>query len=302
MAAGVILAGTAWACTASRYIATGATAGTPGTTVQVTGTGFQSSNEYGSVEIRWNSLTGAQLGSAPGPNFSVSVRIPDDAKAGVYYINAVQTRLSNPAETWRASQPFEVKAATTTPTSVVTPPSPVVPPTNTDPAPVATNPTPTNSPTNKPQASKSADDDAVDNLFRVEVAGQLIPSGTEAAPVRPRTATFAPRPGAAPVVRNGAPAVSAPVAVVTPAPQVAAVDAPAAAEAPAQSIQPALVPSTPDTRPSSASSMFATGDAVGRSPSFSAGVAVFAAGLIVMFASFCLLQVRSRRPSTRSTR
>lgn len=57
--------------------------GTPGTKVTAEGTGFGS----GTIEIRWNSTTGAELARTVGPNFSADLAIPAVAD-GLYVILA----------------------------------------------------------------------------------------------------------------------------------------------------------------------------------------------------------------------
>ncbi|HUP71177.1 MAG TPA: hypothetical protein VM142_15395 [Acidimicrobiales bacterium] len=77
----------AGACVQARAtLKNGQSAGLVGTTVGVDGTGFGA----GPVEVRWNSRTGAKLGDATGPDFSVDVTIPE-APVGVHYIMVSQT-------------------------------------------------------------------------------------------------------------------------------------------------------------------------------------------------------------------
>lgn len=75
----------AWACTPNAVV-TPLTpqSGHAGTSVTVTGDTFSN----GVVDVHWGSATGHLLGSTTGPNFSVTVRIPD-ARPGIYAVVAV---------------------------------------------------------------------------------------------------------------------------------------------------------------------------------------------------------------------
>ena len=76
----------AWACTPHAQVSVNPDEGHAGAQITVRGTAFVP----GPVQIRWNSESGELLGQASGPNFSISVRIPQ-APAGVYSIVAVAT-------------------------------------------------------------------------------------------------------------------------------------------------------------------------------------------------------------------
>lgn len=108
--AGALLgaAGLAWACTASAYVQISPRSGPAGLVVTMSGGQFNS----GPVSIRWNSVDGREIGTAQGSNFSVPVRIPSDAPAGVHYVVAVQT--DTLGFTYKTSAAFEVSAASST--------------------------------------------------------------------------------------------------------------------------------------------------------------------------------------------
>lgn len=102
----------AWACSTQPRASMegGRSSGPAGSYVTVNGTDFGS----GLVKIRWNSNTGMELGQAMGPNFSVSVTIPQ-APAGVHYIVATQT-----VGTASSSVAFEVTETSESPSGTST--------------------------------------------------------------------------------------------------------------------------------------------------------------------------------------
>ena len=102
----------AWACTPQAYIDVGGASGPAGTAVNITGRGFVAAP----VEITWSG--GGVLGTATGPDFSVTVQIPA-AAPGVYYITAT-ARDSASGVVGRATRAFEV-VAPPAPTVVETP-------------------------------------------------------------------------------------------------------------------------------------------------------------------------------------
>lgn len=98
-------ASVAWGCASIQPKLTGTegqtSSGPAASQVTITGKDFGA----GPVEVRWNSKTGQLLGQAMGPNFSVSIKIPD-AAVGVHHILASST-------TARQTMPFEVTKSPT---------------------------------------------------------------------------------------------------------------------------------------------------------------------------------------------
>ena len=102
----------AWACTQIAAIKSSHSSNPAGSALVITGTDFHPTGDvYGMVEIRWNAIPGEVLGTAPGPNFTVEVTVPADAKAGSYYIYAVQ-RTADGVVAGRSVAPFKVTAVT----------------------------------------------------------------------------------------------------------------------------------------------------------------------------------------------
>lgn len=103
-------AGRVFACTPQATMSINPTSGSAGSTTTVTGKSFRE----GTVEIRWNSMTGPIIARPTGPNFATQVPIPADAQSGVHYIVAI-SRLDGQVA-GSASRPFEVTEppATTT--------------------------------------------------------------------------------------------------------------------------------------------------------------------------------------------
>ncbi len=107
----------AWACGPQPSIRLRPTSGPAGSHVNVSGASFRS----GDVEIHWDSVNGPVLGTAMGPSFSETVRIPR-TEEGVYYIVAVLYQAGphngpgSPEDTGRgqnAAAAFEVTSAVT---------------------------------------------------------------------------------------------------------------------------------------------------------------------------------------------
>lgn len=96
----------AWACTRTTTVTLSPSFGRPGSQTQVSGRGFVTpAGGVGEpVEIRWNSTSGPVLGRAVGPNFSVTVTIPE-AGDGVYYLLAIGTSA-------RSQASFQVRTTT----------------------------------------------------------------------------------------------------------------------------------------------------------------------------------------------
>lgn len=88
----------AWACTPGGSIIANPSSGLAGSVVDISGTGFLSPAEtsqgqqVGQVEIRWNTTSGPLLATAPGPDFTQPVTVPQNASARTYYFVAVQRR------------------------------------------------------------------------------------------------------------------------------------------------------------------------------------------------------------------
>lgn len=104
VALALLAVGRAWACVPQPFVTVEPRAsGPPGTEVTVEGTGFGSDP----VEIRWNTLDGQRLASTGGPNFSLSVAIPD-VPPGLYQI-VVLSRDADASVTQKALAPFDVR-------------------------------------------------------------------------------------------------------------------------------------------------------------------------------------------------
>ena len=111
----------AWACTPQAYIDIPGASGPAGTSVTIAGRGFVAAP----VEITWSGGD-TVLGTATGPDFAVTVQIPE-AAPGVYYISATG-RDTGSGVIGHATRAFEV----------VAPPAPTVVAAPAAPAPVAT--------------------------------------------------------------------------------------------------------------------------------------------------------------------
>ncbi len=105
----------AWACSPSGSIVANPSSGLAGSVVDISGTGFMSPTEksqdqpVGQVEIRWNTTTGPLLATAPAPDFTQPVTVPQTASARTYYFVAVQRR-SDGAVVRQGAASFQVKA------------------------------------------------------------------------------------------------------------------------------------------------------------------------------------------------
>ncbi|MGH9152709.1 MAG: hypothetical protein ACRD03_10005 [Acidimicrobiales bacterium] len=269
----------------------------------ITGSAFMDTGEaYGPVEIRWNSLTGSQIGSAAGPSFSVEVSVPN-ATPGVYYIVAVQRARADNSVVGRSSRAFEVtgSAGTAPVQQEPTPPKPEASVEN-SPSPQAapSGPTPT------PPAAQTPSSPASPAVGSPSAAGST--AG------RPSVPTPTPAPVSAGAVRPTAPAAAAPSATAqagpTAAPVVpaAGVDQPNIASAPSPAAaepQPATSdvlpqaessgsPGSPDTAVRDLSSLEGSTSS-GDAPSFAVGVGLLSVGLLVVLASFAVATARRRK-------
>lgn len=125
LAAGVVIAASAWACSPGGGLATPSNGadlpqGPAGSPVSVRGTGFTANQP---VEINWNSI-GNVIARATGPEFTVSVTIPADATVGTHYMRATQVnRDTKLTEVAPGVMSFDVNSTATpngTPTDPVT--------------------------------------------------------------------------------------------------------------------------------------------------------------------------------------
>ncbi len=117
----VLSAARAWPCVPQPFVTVAPRAsGSPGTEVTVEGTGFDS----GPAEIRWNAVDGPRLASTNGPNFSLSVAIPN-APPGLYLL-VVLSRGADGGVTQKASSSFDVREDANT--NPATPPRSEAPP------------------------------------------------------------------------------------------------------------------------------------------------------------------------------
>ncbi len=113
----VVLAGAAlaWACAPQAAIGVAPRFGASGSEATVRGKDFVAGEL---VQIRWETATGPLMAVATGPEFSVTVEIPE-ASAGVHYITALA-----PSATHIPSTPFTVVAPSGPPRDNVGSPAP----------------------------------------------------------------------------------------------------------------------------------------------------------------------------------
>lgn len=228
------LASVAWACSPTFNLKTNPATGPANSEVTVTGTAFTSGDpssdkgNLGPVEIRWNSITGARLGSAAGPSFKVTVTIPD-AKRGFYSIVSVQRSTDTGEVVGKASAAFEVTAPASSSTA---------PPPSSDSAeqPGSTAAQPTN-----PEASRGSAPETSPASGSSEPAGAATAStdGTATAPTAGARASAARKAAKASGTAAPTPAVVGP-AGEAPAPN-AATEPPAAEPVASVSPPPATV-------------------------------------------------------------
>lgn len=218
----------AFACSDNASITSNPSVGLAGSQVTVTGKQFNSPDVGTPVEIRWNSSTGALLGSAAGMSFSVTVQIPANAAPSNNYIVAVQRLKADNSTSWVRATPFEVTAPTPAPTVPAAAPASA-----TDPTPVPT-PSPTPEPATSPTASPAPAASTASSVGTASGANQTVAAPAAAAQASPnqQTASFAP------VVAGSKPAVAAVPAAAPPAPAAP----PAGAVAPTDGLaEPAVV-------------------------------------------------------------
>lgn len=100
------VAAVAWACTEAATVSLTPHSGPVGSTTTVAGKSFES----GPVSVRWGNESGPELAAAQGPNFAVSISIPNDAVQGEsYYVTAVQT--SGNGVEWKKVAVFTVSTS-----------------------------------------------------------------------------------------------------------------------------------------------------------------------------------------------
>lgn len=100
----VVLGGAslAFACGGQATIGVSSSSGTAGSTINISGALFLADTP---VNVYWNSVGGTLLGTATGPNFSLSATVPANAGVGVHYVVGT-------AGTFQASTAFRVTAGT----------------------------------------------------------------------------------------------------------------------------------------------------------------------------------------------
>ncbi len=105
------VAGVAWACTESSFVAATPVAGTAGELVTVRAWGAFETDPATPIEIRWNEVSGPLVGTAAGPGLATEIRVPEGTAPGFYYLVAVQRDVADhegQVTTRRAAQTFEV--------------------------------------------------------------------------------------------------------------------------------------------------------------------------------------------------
>jgi|GEM_PF-2175454 len=90
VAALVASASLAWACTPGSILdpITPSGGAARGADMMIAGRNFHSGPVP--VEIRWDSLEGPVIGTASGPAFTATAKVPSDASLGVHYVVAIQ--------------------------------------------------------------------------------------------------------------------------------------------------------------------------------------------------------------------
>ena len=96
----------AFACSQNARLSSGTSSGGADSEVAVTGEMFNGPDKGGPVDIRWGGTAGPVLTQAIGPRFTVVVRVPSDARAGVYFLSAIQT--DDKGVAWARSVVYEV--------------------------------------------------------------------------------------------------------------------------------------------------------------------------------------------------
>ena len=93
MAAGVVMAATAFACVSGPVVNLSTISAKAGQEVQITGTGFQAANQ---ATVRWNALDGPVLASVAAPitggNLDATFTVPQGTAPGSYVVIVTQSR------------------------------------------------------------------------------------------------------------------------------------------------------------------------------------------------------------------
>ncbi|MCA1571830.1 MAG: hypothetical protein ABR540_13520 [Acidimicrobiales bacterium] len=102
-AVALVVASSAWACVPFPIITVEPqSSGFAGQEVTVKGIDLG----LGMVEVRWNTMDGPRLATAPGPTFTAQIKIPD-APSGLYTV-VLLTRAEDDSVTVKASTQFEI--------------------------------------------------------------------------------------------------------------------------------------------------------------------------------------------------
>lgn len=281
LAASLSVAAVAWACTPTADLQVDHLAGAPGTAMTFTGHGFAN----GPVEIRMDSVSAAPLVTTSGPDFSLTVTVPQTSPG--YHVFGAVGYDSNGNAIGTASVSFEVTGPSSPSRNPTTPvtrhpappaaPAPVAPkhhaaaphPRTTHPAAAAPRPVRVTAPATHPQTHA-----------RTHVAGRARAStptsGARARSVVAHRVTHASawghgiRPSAAPM--SHVPALAKPRAAQ-----------------PAQLWAPKSEPLDGSGSP-------------GVSTSLAIGIGMLAVGLVALFGGFTVAEVRRRRASARARR
>lgn len=122
-----VIASVGYACCPLPSLDVSPREGEAGSHVTVSGIEFGDSP----VEIRWNTANGPVLATTTGPRFDIPIRIPSDARPGVYYIVGVKTVPGACGS--QATSAFSVTAPPSTqgPPPTSSPPETTTPPTTT---------------------------------------------------------------------------------------------------------------------------------------------------------------------------
>ena len=204
----VVLGGAsfAFACGGQATIGVSSSSGTAGSTITISGALFLADTP---VNVYWNSVGGTLLGTATGPNFSLSATVPANAGVGVHYVVGT-------AGTFQASTAFRVTAGTAPAGAPAETPGDVaqsdLPLSAASPAAAPTEaatpaPAPAPAPARAPTSARSV---ATARTPAPAVASTPAPASSPAA-------VATPAPAAAPPVAAPAPVVVAPVQPAIPA-------------------------------------------------------------------------------------
>lgn len=278
LAAGLSAVAVAWACTPTADMTVDRASGPPGTQVTLTGTKF----DQGIVEIRWATTDSAPIATAQGPDFSLTVTIPD-AAPGYYQFGGVgYTRDGQAAG--EAYVSFQVTAPAGQQTA------PPAAPTQPGHRPAASRPD------SRPSAERRP---ATDHAVTVAPAAHAAPA--DPAPAAAATPAAEPVAAAAPAAAQPAERPSR-TSTTAAAPRRHAAPRAAAQRAPAlrDPVAPVrLDRSTPARRTPSRDAWAPSGAArdqgAGLSAQLAVGAGLLGAGLVALFAGFGVAELRRRR-------